>query len=136
MAKTDPREASTDDQEFSGFADTPACYLRNALKNEVFGDLIKQRIVAIQFQDKKGESVNAGLSGAAGYLTSGLATSEREAKDAWFSGMVGELDQQSLAELKKDATISFPGWMQGWASEEDATNYLKCLESEDKKGVK
>lgn len=136
MASTDPRNASTDDVEYSGFADTPACYLRNALKNEVFGDLIKQRIVAIQFQGKKGESVHAGLAGATGYLTSGLATSEREAKDAWFSGMVGELDQQSLGELKKDAIISFPGWMQGWASEEDANNYLKAMATEDKKGVK
>jgi len=136
MATTDPRVGEADDQEYKGFAEVPACFLRNAIKNEVFGDLIKQRIVAIQFKGAGGLKVNEELAGAAGYITSGLATSAREAKDAWFSGMVGELDQQSLSELKKDAVISFPGWMQGWAAEDDANNYVKFINSEDKKGVK
>jgi len=120
MEKADPRLKSANDQEYKGFAEVPACFLRNALANEVFGDLVKQRIVAIQFQGKGGLKVNEGLAGAAGYITSGLATSAREAKDVWFSGFVGELDQQSLSELKKDAIISFPGWMQGWTTEEEA----------------
>lgn len=133
MATTDPRLAHTDDQEYKGFAETPALYLRCAIVNEYFGDLIKQRIVAIQFLGAKGESTNADLAGAAGYLTSGLATSEKTAADAWFSGMVGELDQAALSELKKDAVISFPGWVQGWTSEADAVGYNAALKAVDGK---
>lgn len=109
--KEDPRKVSTDDQEYAGWAETPACYLRNALVNEVFGDMIKQRIIAIQFQGKDGLKMHEGLAGAAGFLTSGLATSEKTAGEAWFSGMVGELDQQSLAGMKNGEVISFPGWV-------------------------
>jgi hypothetical protein len=133
MATTDPRLAHVDDQEYKGFAETPACYLRNAIVNEYFGDLIKQRIVAIQFLGAKGESTNEDLAGAAGYLTSGLATSEKTAADAWFCGMVGELDQAALSELKKDASISFPGWVQGWTSEADAAGYNAALKAVDGK---
>jgi hypothetical protein len=90
-------------------------YLRNALVNEYFGDLIKQRIVAIQFLGEKGADTNKELAGAAGYLTSGLATTaEKPATEAWFSGLVGELDEAAYSELKKDGAISFPGWVQGW----------------------
>ena len=89
---TDPRGKHTDDQEYAGFAETPALYLRNALVNEYFGDLIKQRIVAIQFLGEKGDATHKELAGAAGFLTSGLATGEKAVKEAWFSGMVGELD--------------------------------------------
>lgn len=109
---TDPRTAHVDDGEFKGFAETPALYLRNALVNEYFGDLIKQRIVTIQFLGEKGAETNKELDGAAGYLTSGLATTaEKPATAAWFSGLVGELDEAAFAELKKDGTISFPGWV-------------------------
>jgi len=44
-------------------------------------------------------------------LTSGLATSEKTNADAWFSGLVGELDEAALKELKKADPISFPGWI-------------------------
>ena len=54
MATVDPRSAHTLDATYEGFAETPALYLRNALVNEYFGDLVKQRIVAIQFQGEKG----------------------------------------------------------------------------------
>ena len=54
MTVTDPRGAHVDDQEYAGFAETPALYLRNALVNEYFGDLVKQRIIAIQFLGAKG----------------------------------------------------------------------------------
>ena len=111
MQQVDPRAASTDDQEYAGWAETPACYLRNALVNEVFGDMIKQRIVAIQFQGKDGLKIHEGLADAAGFLTSGLATSEKTPGEAWFSGLVGELDQASLAAMKKADPISFPGWV-------------------------
>ena len=84
----------------------------------------------------KGQSTNTAYAGAAGYLTSGLATSARTESEVWFSGLVGELDQASLAELKKDAPLSFPGFLVGWTSEVDATNYLKALAaSADKKDV-
>ena len=88
-------------------------YLRNALVNEYFGDLIKQRIVSIQFlKEKVGAGTNFELDGAAGYLTSGLATTaEKPATEAWFSGLVGELDEAAFSELKKDGVISFPGWV-------------------------
>lgn len=83
----------------------------------------------------KGQSTNTAYAGAAGYLTSGLATSARTESEVWFSGLVGELDQASLAELKKDAPLSFPGFLVGWTSEVDATNYLTALASPDKKDV-
>lgn len=89
---TDPRGKHEDAAEYAGFAETPACYLRNALVNEYFGDLVKQRIVAIQFLGEKAVDTNKALDGAAGYLTSGLATGEKATADAWFSGLVGELD--------------------------------------------
>ena len=89
---TDPRGKHEDAAEYAGFAETPACYLRNALVNEYFGDLVKQRIVAIQFLGEKAVDTNKELDGAAGYLTSGLATGEKATADAWFSGLVGELD--------------------------------------------
>ena len=112
MEKLDPRAAHEDAAEYKGFADTPALYLRNALVNEYFGDLIKQRIVAIQMMGAKGDDTNKALDGAAGFLTSGLATTaEKPATEAWFSGLVGELDEESLSGLKKDGTISFPGWV-------------------------
>lgn len=89
---TDPRGKHEDAAEYAGFAETPACYLRNALVNEYFGDLVKQRIIAIQFLGEKALDTHKELDGAAGYLTSGLATGEKEVADAWFSGLVGELD--------------------------------------------
>jgi len=89
---TDPRGKHEDAAEYAGFAETPACYLRNALVNEYFGDLVKQRIVAIQFLGDKALDTNKELDGVAGYLTSGLATGEKANADAWFSGLVGELD--------------------------------------------
>jgi hypothetical protein len=105
-------QGHSDDAEYKGFAETPALYLRNALVNEYFGDLIKQRIVAIQFMGEKGLDTNKELAGAAGYLTSGLATTaEKPATEAWFSGLVGELDEAAISELKKDGAISFPGWV-------------------------
>jgi hypothetical protein len=93
--------------------------------------MIKQRIIAIQFQGKSGEKINEGLAGAAGYLTSGLATSAKTQQAAWFSGMVGELDQASLVAMKDKEPISFPGWVQGWKSADDASGYLKALASKD-----
>lgn len=112
MEKLDPRAAHDDAAEYKGFAETPALYLRNALVNEYFGDLIKQRIITIQMMGAKGDDTNKALDGAAGFLTSGLATTaEKPATEAWFSGLVGELDEESLSGLKKDGTISFPGWV-------------------------
>lgn len=125
MAVVDPRAAHVDDQEFKGFESTPALYLRTAMTSEYFGDCMKQRLIAIEFLGKDGLKTHEKLANATGYLCSGLSTSAREDQDAWFSGMVGELDEASLKELKPDAAISFPGWLQGWSSEEDATNYLK-----------
>lgn len=109
---TDPRSAHVDDGAFEGLANTPALYLRNALVNEYFGDLIKQRIVTIQFMKAKGADTNKELDGAAGFLTSGLATTaEKPIAEAWFSGLVGELDEAAFSELKKGGAISFPGWV-------------------------
>lgn len=134
MAVVDPRASHVDDQEFKGFESTPALYLRTAMTSEFFGDCIKQRLIALEFLGQKGEKTHEGLAGATGYLCSGLSTSAREDQDAFFSGMVGELDEASLKELAKDAVISFPGWLQGWSSEEDATNYLKTLAVNQKDG--
>lgn len=69
------------------------------------------------------------LNPALALLLSGLSTSEKEESEAWFSGLMGEHDVASLGELQKDAPISFPGWITGWATEEEALNYIKALEA-------
>lgn len=129
MQVTDPRSAHDDSAEYKGLENIPALFLRNALVNEYFGDLVKQEIIRIQFT---GKGNNAELVPVAGYLTSGLRTGAgRENKEAWFSGCVGDLDAEALSALKKDGEISFPGWIQGWSSADDAGNYLKTLAAAD-----
>lgn len=50
-----------------------------------------------------------------------------EDKEAWFSGFFGELDDEAVKGLKEKDPISFPGWIAGWASEDDAKDYLKAM---------
>ena len=69
------------------------------------------------------------LNPALALLLSGLSTLEKEESEAWFSGLMGEHDAASLGELQKDAPISFPGWITGWATEDEALNYMKALEA-------
>lgn len=123
---TDPRTASTDTETYEGFANVPGCFLRNALKNPFFGDLVKAHVINWEFFQAKAKHDTWG--GVAGLLTSGLASSARTEADAWFSGYVGELDQESFLGMEKGA-ILFPGWIEGWANAEDATNYVKTLEA-------
>ena len=126
-AVTDPRTASTDTETYAGFANVPGCFLRNALVNPFFGDLVKSHVVHWEmFGDKASEKT---WGGVAGLLTSGIASAARADSEAWFSGYVGELDQESLMGMANNGAILFPGWTEGWANADDATNYLKTLEA-------
>lgn len=114
---TDPRTKTTDEVTFSSFADAPACYLRNAVKNPFFGDLVKSHIINWEFFKSKAKHNTWG--GVAGLLTSGIVTGTRAEAETWFSGFVGELDHASLSAMDKQ-DILFPGWVEGWTSEQDA----------------
>lgn len=123
---TDPRSASTDADTFSGWADVPMCFLRNAIKNPFFGDVVKSHVVHWEmFMDKAKDDT---WGGVAGLMTSGIVTSARTDADAWFSGYVGDLDLDSLMGMA-NGPVLFPGWLEGWANEEDAINYTKTLEA-------
>jgi hypothetical protein len=65
---------------------------------------------------------------------SGLATSAKEESEAYFSCLMGGADADSLGELKKDAPISFPGFIKGWATEDEANKYLTALETSEPEG--
>jgi hypothetical protein len=123
---TDPRTKTTDEVTFSSFADAPACYLRNAVKNPFFGDLVKSHIINWEFFRSKAKQNTWG--GVAGLLTSGIVTGTRAEAETWFSGFVGELDHASLSAMDK-SDILFPGWVEGWTSEQDASDYLKSLDA-------
>jgi hypothetical protein len=123
---TDPRTKTTDEVTFSSFADAPACYLRNAVKNPFFGDLIKSHVINWEFFRSKASQNTWG--GVAGLLTSGIVTGTRAEAETWFSGFVGELDHASLSAMDK-SDILFPGWIEGWTSEQDAADYLKSLDA-------
>lgn len=123
---TDPRTKTTDEVTFSSFADAPACYLRNAVKNPYFGDLVKSHIINWEFFKSKAKQDTFG--GVAGLLTSGIVTGTRAEAETWFSGFVGELDHASLSAMNNQ-DILFPGWIEGWTSEQDASDYLKSLDA-------
>jgi hypothetical protein len=124
---TDPRTKSTDDATFSSWADVPACYLRNAIKNPYFGDIVKSHVVNWEFYQGKAKQDTWG--GVAGLLTSGLVSSARADADTWFSGYVGDLDLTSLMGMASNGAILFPGWVEGWTSEQDAVDFAKTLEA-------
>lgn len=51
-----------------------------------------------------------------------------EAKDVWFSGLVGDADLESLKEMAKNKSeILFPGVLYGWDTKENALSHLATL---------
>jgi len=124
---TDPRTKSTDEDKFAAWADVPACFLRNCIHNPFFGDIVKAHVVNHEFFQGKAKHDTWG--GVAGLMTSGIVTSERKDADTWFSGYVGDLDLESLMGMANNGAILFPGWVEGWTSEQDAVDYVKTLEA-------
>lgn len=55
---TNPISKSTDEEKYEGLENIPGLFLRNALINEYFGDLVKQEIISVQF---RGKSIHAEL---------------------------------------------------------------------------
>ena len=56
------------------------------------------------------------------------AEKSAEAKDVWFSGLVGEDDLESLKEMAKSKSeILFPGVLFGWDTKENALSHLATL---------
>lgn len=58
QAATNPAASSTDEDKYEGAENIPGLFLRNALINEYFGDLVKQEIISVQF---RGKSIHAEL---------------------------------------------------------------------------
>lgn len=63
-------------------------------------------------------------------MSASLRTANKEVKEIWFSGLVGEEDFKSLNEMVEDERpILFPGVIVGWSDYTSAFNALKKLES-------
>lgn len=118
MEKVDPRKYEADAYAYEGWAEVPALFLRNAIVNEYWGDLVKAYVVDWEFNPEKAK--RGDFDGAAALIEAGLSTAARDKAESWFSGHVGEEDFESLKAMA-DKEILFPGWVNGWASAEEAT---------------
>ena len=63
-------------------------------------------------------------------MSAAVRTAEKEARETWFSGLVGEDDFQSLNEMVAgERPILLPGVIIGWSDEQSAVHALNKLES-------
>ena len=118
-----------DSAAYDGWANFPALLLRNCIVNPYFGDLVKANLIAWEF-NYKGSEPKKDFTGAAGLLSCAVNSAERAEKEIWVSGLVGELDLESLkgiAEAK--GAIMFPGPLAGWESEDAAIKHIAGAES-------
>lgn len=75
------------------------------------------------------------MAGAAGMVGASIDASEGDAKDVWWSGYAGEDDLETLKEIgAAQGPIMFPGWICGWATEDEAKKDLGT--SDDAQGTK
>ena len=67
---------------------------------------------------------------AVGLMSAIMRTAEKDVKEIWFSGLIGEDDYKSLCEMSEaERPILFPGLMYGWGDEKSALSALNKLES-------
>lgn len=130
-AAMDPGQYDADDFAYGGWETVPAIFLKQATVNPYWGDLVKGHVIHWEFFQKKASDHT--WSGAAGLITSFIATSERADTECWFSGFVGDDDIASLKSIAADGPILFPGWVAGWKSEADAIAHIATLNKENSK---
>ena len=123
----DPGVYDADDFCYEGWEAVPAIFLKQATVNSYWGDLVKGHIIHWEFNQKKANTYT--WNGAAGLITSFVATSTRADTESWFSGFVGEDDLADLKSIEVDGPILFPGWIAGWNSEAEAIAYISVLDS-------
>lgn len=126
-----PEKYDADDFAYGGWETVPAIFLKQAIVNPYWGDLVKGHIVHWEFFQKKASDHT--WSAAAGFISSFIATSARTDQEAWFSGFVGDDDLASLKGIAKDGPILFPGWIQGWKTKEEAVAYIGALDRSNSK---
>jgi hypothetical protein len=131
VAAMDPGVYDADDFSYAGWEAVPAIFLKQATVNTYWGDLVKGNIIHWEFNQKKASDHT--WSGAAGFISSFLATSARADTETWFSGFVGEDDLASLTAIAKDGPILFPGWIAGWKTEADAILHIGALNKDEAK---
>lgn len=108
----------------------PALFLKLATTNPYWGDLIKSSILQHEFFQGIRKTIKGKeWIGAAGLITSALATSDQKIKleNIYLSGHLGQDDFESLRALGGQ-TILFPGWITAWASKAEALGHLTTLE--------
>jgi len=128
----DPGVYDSDDYDYSGWAAVPAIFLKQATVNPYWGDLVKGNIINLEFFQAKAKDAYPWL-GAAGLITSALASSARTDTETWFSGFIGDDDLEGLKSIGKDGPILFPGWVAGWKTEADAIAYVNFVDTSDAK---
>lgn len=68
------------------------------------------------------------FAGATSVMDAAVEKAGTDAKEVFFSGMVGELDFEALQETAKaKGDVLFPGVMMGWATKEEAMEHLGSL---------
>lgn len=125
-------EQEIDVEEISGWENLPILLLNQAILSPYFGDLIKAQVIAHEFNTRGMISSNSGFQylRPAGLMSAAVRTAEKDIKESWFSGLVGEDDFRSLSEMVEgERPILFPGVMIGWSDEKSALDALKKLES-------
>jgi len=127
----DPGQYDADDFAYGGWETVPAIFLKQATVNPYWGDLVKGHVIHWEFFQKKASDHT--WSGAAGLITSFIATSERADTESWFSGFVVDDDIASLRAIAADGPILFPGWVAGWKSEADAIAHIATLPKDNAK---
>lgn len=126
-----PEKYDADDFAYGGWETVPAIFLKQAIVNGYWGDLVKGHIIHWEFNQKKASDHT--WSSAAGFISSFIATSARTDQEAWFSGFLGDDDLASLKGIAKDGPILFPGWIQGWKTKEEAVAYIATLDKSNAK---
>ena len=115
-------------EEISGWENLPILLLNQAILSPYFGDLIKAQVIAHEFNTRGMKSSNSGFQylRPAGLMSAAVRTAEKDIKESWFSGLVGEDDFRSLSEMVEgERPILFPGVMIGWSDEKSALDALK-----------
>jgi len=102
--------------------------LHASQKFPYFGDVCKAQTVGWEFTPEGDDANKWAFAGASALMAAGVEKSAGEAKEVWFSGLVGEDDFLSLKEMAEaKSEIIFPGVIAGWDKKEDALSHLATL---------
>lgn len=93
-----------DKYDYKGWENIPALFLKMAVINSYWGDLVKAHIINAEFNNVIVENTSLEnydeWKGAAGLITSAIHSSpERNRQEIWYSGYVGAQDLESILEI-------------------------------------